>query len=216
MAEWISGTRPAWASRWAVVPLLLLASMFVTVWLDRVTLLGMAAHQWIVSDPVAPADAVVVLGGYREERAIAASEYYHKGLVSRVLVSNGRQSKEQKLGLAPSEGALTRELLLRLGIPENAVETLGPTLQNTYEEAIALREWASRSHARNVLVPTEALSARRVRWIMRRELAATGTRVAVPALDLPENGGRGRWKDDGAFVAFQNEVIKYAYYRLKY
>jgi uncharacterized SAM-binding protein YcdF (DUF218 family) len=216
MAEQISGRPPAWALRWAVVPLLLLAAMFLAVWLDRETLLGIAAQQWIVSDPVVPADAVVVLGGYREERAIAASEYYRKRLVSRVLVSNGRQSEEQKLGLVPSEGTSTRNLLLRLGIPENAVETLGPTLQNTYEEAIALRDWASRSHARNVLVPTEALSARRVRWIMRRELAGTGTRVAVPALDLPENGGRGWWNDDKSFVAFQSEVIKYAYYRLRY
>ena len=101
-------------------------------------------------------------------------------------------------------------------IPEAAIETFGFGLKNTYEETIALREWAVRNHARSLIVPTEIFSTRRVRWILRHELSATVARVEVPALNDPLYESADWWKDEKGIVAFQNEIIKYLYYRLKY
>jgi hypothetical protein len=55
-----------------------------------------------------------------------------------------------------------------------------------------------------------------VRWVVERELAGTGTRVQVPALDNPDYNPSNWWNDEKGVVEFQNEVIKYGYYRLKY
>ena len=73
-----------------------------------------------------------------------------------------------------------------------------------------------RTHARSVIVPTEEFSSRRVRWVVMRELAGTGIQVEVPALSDPEYNPSNWWKNEKGIVEFQNEVLKYAYYRLKY
>jgi hypothetical protein len=65
-------------------------------------------------------------------------------------------------------------------------------------------------------VPTEIFSSRRVRWVLNRELAGTGTQFEVPALEDPEYTSANWWKNEKGLVAFQNEVIKYVYYRIRY
>jgi uncharacterized SAM-binding protein YcdF (DUF218 family) len=212
-----SASRPSLrALKRVLAPLLLLAAITAAAWSGRAVLLRAAADLWGVSDPVVPADAVVVLGGGIGTRPFAASEYYRKGLVPRVLVSNVRQTRIQELGIVPSDAALARSVLVQLGVPEEVIEELGSGLSNTYEEAVALRVWAQHSQVRSVLVPTEIFSARRVRWVFDREFAGTGIRIAVPALDVPEYDHSKWWKDDKGIIAFQNEVLKYFYYRMKY
>jgi hypothetical protein len=40
--------------------------------------------------------------------------------------------------------------------------------------------------------------------------------VQVPALSDPEYSQSDWWKNEKAIVEFQNEIIKYVYYRIKY
>jgi uncharacterized SAM-binding protein YcdF (DUF218 family) len=197
------------------VRFLLLAALAAAVWFNRVPLLRGAAELWIVSDPVGPADAIVVLGGGLDVRPFAAAEYYQQGLATKILVSNVGIDRLVTLGVLPSHTDLNRIVLIKLGVPEAAIEIFGTRLSNTQEEAVALREWAVRTHARSVIVPTEAFSSRRVRWMVERELAGTGTHVQI-ALDDFGYGVSDGWKDDKAIIGFQNEIIKYLYYRFKY
>jgi uncharacterized SAM-binding protein YcdF (DUF218 family) len=200
----------------ALVCFLLLAALAAAVWFTRVPLLRGAAELWIVSDVVGPADAVVIFGGGLEVRPFAAAEYYKNGLTKKILVANVGLDKAEMLGVLPSHTALNRSVLLKLGVPETAIEIFGPGMSNTYQEAVALREWALRTHARSVIVPTQAFSSRRVRWMVERELSGTGLQVKVIALDDTEYGLSDWWKDDKAIIEFQNEVIKYVFYRFKY
>ena len=113
--------------------------------------------------------------------------------MKKVLVSNVHVSAATS-GILPSETALNRSVLVKLGVPEEAIELFGTGLSSTYEEAVALRAWSLRTHARSLIVPTEYFASRRVQWVMERELTGTGTQVQVPALDDPEypaqSGGR--------------------------
>jgi hypothetical protein len=109
-------------------------------WRCRADLLPQAVDLWSVSDSVGPADAVAVLGGELETRPLAAADYYRQGLVPKVLVSNGR-STAAKAELLPYDAEVTRNLLVRLGVPETAIELVGTDLSNTFEEALALRRW---------------------------------------------------------------------------
>jgi uncharacterized SAM-binding protein YcdF (DUF218 family) len=203
------------AARRALVVVLLFAAVCAAVWFGRDALLRGAAELWVVSDPVGPADAAVIFGGGAETRPFAAAEYYKNGLIKKILVSNVHPGKAEMLFDASPTG-WNRNVLLKLGVPETAIEVFGSNLSNTYQEAVALREWAVRTHARSVIVPTEAFSSRRVHWVIEHELAGTGIQVQVPALDDPNYSPSDWWKDEKGIVEFQNEVIKYLYYRLKY
>jgi uncharacterized SAM-binding protein YcdF (DUF218 family) len=200
----------------ALVGLLLLTAFAAAVWFVRVPLLRGAAELWIVSDAVGPADAIVVLGGGLEERPFAAAEYYKQGLARKVLVSSVGVSRLTVLGILPSHTELNRMVLIKLGIPEAAIEIFGTRLANTEAEAVALREWAVRTHAQSLIVPTEDVSARRQRWVLEHVFAGSGISVRVPALSPSEYNDREWWRSPSGLLTFQNEILKYIYYRFKY
>src|SRR5262249_40211789 len=105
---------------------------------------------------------------------------------------------------------------LGLGVPDTDIDIFGSRLSNTYEEALALREWAVGSGARTVIVPTEAIPSRRVRWVLQRLFAGTAIVGLVPVHHSAEDGG-GEWgKHEKLPVTFRIDVLKYAYYRLRY
>jgi uncharacterized SAM-binding protein YcdF (DUF218 family) len=195
---------------------LLVAIISALAWFNREALLRQAAEQWIVSDNIGPADAVAILGGGLDTRPFAAAEYYRKGLTQRILVANVNLGKLERLGVLPSQSAITRGVLIKLGVPETVIETFGSELSNTYEETAALREWAVRNHAKSVIVPTDVFSSRRVRRAVMNALAGTGTAVQVDALDHLAYKHADWWKNPYGVISFQNEVIKYVYYRVKY
>jgi len=192
-----------------------IAVLCVAAWFGREPLLRSAADLWIVSDQAARADAVVVLGGGIEIRPFAAAEYYRQGLVGKILLANIGSSRVEQLGLRESHVEANRKVLLKLGVPEASIESFGSNLSNTYEEVRALRDWAARTGARSILVPTEIFPARRVRWTLYRVFPEEVT-VRVPALDPLDYHRSNWWKSEGGLIGFQNEVIKYIYYRFKY
>ena len=201
--------------RAALALLLIMLALGVAAWFAREPLLRGAADVWIVSDPAAPADAVAIFGGGIEDRPFAAAAYYRQGLVEKILLSNVGPSRATRLGALEAHVQANREVLLRLGVPEGAIEVFGTDLANTRDEVLALREWAERTGAHSIIVPTEIFSTRRLHWMLHHSFAADMD-IRVPALDP---GGYRRddwWKHEGGLINFQNEVLKYFYYRLNY
>jgi uncharacterized SAM-binding protein YcdF (DUF218 family) len=171
---------------------------------------------WVVSDSIAPADAIVVLGGGLETRPFAAADLYKKGMARRILISAVKPGPAEKLDIVPSHIALNRAVLLKLGVPPEAIVSFGTDVSSTYEEARALAEWANRDGIKSIIVPTEIFSSRRVRWILVKELSGldVGIEVQAPApLDYDLDNW---WRHEAGVIGFQNEVIKYLYYRVKY
>jgi uncharacterized SAM-binding protein YcdF (DUF218 family) len=198
----------------AVVLLLFVAG--AGIWVARWPLLRGAADLWIVSDPVTHADVVVVLGGDLELRPFAAAELYRKGLVGKVLVSQVEERRSSKLLEMPGHSELNRRLLTKLGVPEGDIVMFGLANTSTQDEAVALGEWADRHGVSRILIPTDLFSARRVRWIFDREFAGSSVRVSVPSFEPPQYTRAQWWKSEWGMITFQNEVMKYIYYRLKY
>jgi uncharacterized SAM-binding protein YcdF (DUF218 family) len=196
--------------------MLVLASVAAAGWLMREPLLLGAADLWIVSDPISRADAIVVLGGGLETRPFVAAEMWRRGLADKILISQAPEERVISIGAMPSHTELNREVLLKLGVPPDAIETFGTANRNTREEAVALRQWAERNVASAFIIPTEIFPARRVRWIFRREFFGTAVKIEVPSIEPPDYTRRDWWKTEHGLVAFQNEFLKYIYYRLKY
>jgi uncharacterized SAM-binding protein YcdF (DUF218 family) len=192
------------------------AAMLATgAWVGHDWLLLSAADLWIASDPIGPADAVAIFGGGIKDRPLAAAQYYQRGLVGKILVSNGRQSPGEKPTGVRSEVAATESILVEHGVPTSAIKTFGNDLGNTHQEVLALQAWAERNNARSLIVPTETFSARRVRWMLHRAFSDEFV-IRVIALDPPPFGRDDWWRHREGIIAFRNEVIKYIWYRLVY
>jgi uncharacterized SAM-binding protein YcdF (DUF218 family) len=186
------------------------------VWIEHATILRQLAGWWAVSDDLVHADAVVVLGGDLEVRPFAAAALYKHGFADKVLVSNVFMGKAERLGMIPSHTELNRDVLLKLGVPESAIVTIGNDNSSTFDEAEAVRAWGLRSGAKAVIVPTELFAARRTRWIFHRVLDAGGIAVIVRAFPPPDYGLEDWWRNRHGLVDFNNEILKYLYYRAKY
>ena len=192
-----------------------IAILALWAWRKPDTLLRGAADLWIVSDQPAPADAIAVLGGGLEYRPFAAADYYRRGLAPKILVSNIGASPAERLGVLRSHVRANIEILEKLGVPVSAIEPFGENLSDTFAEATALHQWAVRNGARRIMVPTDIFGARRLRWTLHH-VFGNDAAILVPAIDLPDYQRGNWWKNEQGVIAFQNEVAKYLYYRLKY
>ena len=194
-----------------------LATLCAAGWIWRAAILRSAADLWIVSDPITTADAIVVLGGGENLRPFVAADLYAKGSVKKILLSQVRESPSVEIGALTSDTEDMRKVLLKLGVPDSAIETFGEANRNTWEEAVALKGWADRNTASVLIVPTEIFSARRVRWMFLHEFSGKGIRIEVPSFDPSALYTRADWwRNEEGVIAFQNEILKYLYYRLKY
>jgi uncharacterized SAM-binding protein YcdF (DUF218 family) len=217
-----SPARPTAALAWqyrlwrCAAVMFVLASVAAGSWLIREPLLRGAADLWIVSDPVGRATAIVVLGGGLETRPFVAAELWQRGLADKILISQAPEERAVSIGAMPSHSELNREVLLKLGVPAGTIETFGAANKNTRDEAVALRKWAEQDAASAFIIPTEIFAARRVRWIFRREFSGTAVRIEVPSVEPPGYTRWNWWKTEQGLLTFQNEVLKYLYYRLKY
>jgi uncharacterized SAM-binding protein YcdF (DUF218 family) len=201
---------------WPATGMLSVVVFVAAVWLGRAPLLRGAADLWIVSDPVTRSDVVAVLGGDIDVRPFVAADLYERGLVTQVLISRVPESRSSKIGAIPGHSELNRMVLLKLGVPEGAIAMFGKQNKSTRDEAAALRGWAEQHGVSRIIVPTEIFAARRVQWIFNREFAGSSVRLEIPSFEPPEYTGAEWWKTEAGMIAFQNEFMKYLYYRVKY
>jgi hypothetical protein len=90
-----------------------------------------------------------VLGRGIDTRPFAAAVDYRSGLARKVLVANVRLGRAEVLRVLPSHTAINRGVLIKLGVPEADIETFGTEIWTTYEEAAALRDWATRTRPKH-------------------------------------------------------------------
>ena len=184
----------------------------------KAQVLTAAASAWVVNEPPGKAAAIVVLGGGVETRPFAAARLYREGYAPRVLVAHVKRSAVEKLGLKRPETEIAREVLIKEGVPETAIELIGTDVSSTFEEVMAVKEWV-KSHGVNqedaVLIPTNSFCTRRIRWIFGKKLegAAIPKVVEIPSEDY---GPANWWQHESGLIDFQNEVIKHLFYRIKY
>jgi uncharacterized SAM-binding protein YcdF (DUF218 family) len=191
------------------------AILALWAWLKPEPLLRGAADLWIVSDEPAAADAIAVLGGGLEYRPFAAADYYRRGFAPKILISNIGATPAEQLGVLQSHVRANSEVLQKLGVPGAAIEPFGDHLSDTFTEATALHDWAVRNGAHRIIVPTDIFATRRLRWTLHH-VFGNDAAILVPAVNPPDYQRDNWWKSERGFIGFQNEVMKYLYYRLKY
>ncbi len=201
--------------RWLLGTLLLLMLAYAC----RAPLLRQAAAWWIIDSAPAPATAIVVLGGGRDTRPFAAAKLYHVGLAPIILIPVVKASPTEQLGMIRNDSDIVRDVLIHEGVPAEAITLIGTKVSSTYEESLAVKEWLSHQPATSapavLLLPTELFYTRRVRWIFQHNLgpAADPHVISIPAREYTADDW---WTHEEGLIAFQNEVIKSAFYHWKY
>ena len=165
-----------------------LAILFV-LYLARNPLLRLAGNFWVVDDPPARADAIVVLSddNYFGERAARAAELFKAGWAPRV-VASGRNLRPYA-----SMAELMKHDLKDRGVPESAVVPFPNRAENTREEAAAVSEFVASHGWKRILVVTSNYHTRRARYIYERLLPA-GTALQVSAAHDSEFDPSGWWR----------------------
>jgi uncharacterized SAM-binding protein YcdF (DUF218 family) len=192
------------------------SSLLLVCYVFRAPLLTGMARAWVVNDLSAKADAIVVLGGKPELRPFEAAKLYQAGVAPRILYMDVKRNPASEQGLMPSEGEITRRVLLSHHVPEAAIMAVGNGVASTYDESRAVRAWLATNSAKSILIATDLSHTRRARWIFRKELDGAGVRVYVHAIQPPQYGVTNWWLNEEGLVAFQDELIKSLYYHLKY
>lgn len=174
------------------------------------------ANAWIVNETPTKADAIVVLGGGVEYRPFAAAQLYQQGLAPRVLIMDVKLSATDELGLTQPERAVTQQILLRHGVPNSSIDPIGQMVSNTYEESLAVGDWAQTNGVKRVIIATEIFHTRRVRWLFHKVLKGSGIDIQVVAVQPREYAATNWWRHEQGLINFQNEWVKLPYYWVKY
>jgi uncharacterized SAM-binding protein YcdF (DUF218 family) len=180
----------------------------------RAPLLRAAANAWMVNDPPAKADAIVVLGGGANFRSFEAARLYQAGWAPLILVMNSELRATDRLGLTIPEAELVRRILLTNAVPAGAIQVLGTNLISTHGEALTLRNWSAASRAPSFLIPTGPFHSRRVRWVFRKVFKNSPARFAVTSIDARQC--QDWWQHEKVLIDFQNEVVKFGFYIIRY
>jgi hypothetical protein len=166
-------------------------------------------QRWMVSDDIGQADAIVVLGGALDVRPAAAAALFRQGVAPFVLVTRSNADGGR-------EANRMRQRLLAGEVPLKAIVNFRIQLHSTYGEACGVAEFAQFFGIKRVIVPVELFQTRRVQWIFRRVLATQGVGVAVIAIVPPDYGIDNWCRTRAGRMNFRNELLKFAYYRLRY
>jgi uncharacterized SAM-binding protein YcdF (DUF218 family) len=182
----------------------------------RAPLLTGLANSWIVDDAPEKSDAIVVLGGGVDYRPFAAARLYNDGWAPTVLIMDVGLSPTEEMGLKQPERDVTRQVLLKQGVPEQAIVPVGRSVKNTFEESKAVLAWATEHGAQKLLIATELFHTRRARWVFRKQFRGTHTLVKFAAVAPGDYARTNWWQHEQGLINFQNEWVKLPYYWLKY
>lgn len=169
-------------------------------------------------DPIADADAIVVLAGARVERWLEAVDLYRERRAPLIVLSPGRlddaEARLHAIGIRyPREGELARDAMVQMGIPPEAMAILPGSVDNTAAEAAAVRQRFGAGW-RSAIVVTSRYHTRRAGFAFRREFAGTPVRIIVRA-SRHDTSDPARWWRRRAEVRYvSSELQKLAAYML--
>lgn len=178
----------------------LLAIVFVA----RHPLMRFAAETWVVDEPAAPSDAVVVLGddNFEGDRAFHAADLYRAG-VAPVVVASGRMLRQNA-----SVADLIQHDLESFGVPASSIVKLMHRADNTREEAGEVAHLVQARGWKRIIVVTSNYHTRRARFIFKRVLPPS-VRVRMSAARDSDFDPAHWWESRQGLKLFMMELAGY-------
>jgi uncharacterized SAM-binding protein YcdF (DUF218 family) len=137
----------------------------------------------VIQDPLVKSDAIIVLGGTMYERQLEAVDLYRDAWAPRIylfreLIDWGELELIERGVPYTKVVDVQIDAMVRLGVPRGAIEILDRA-ESTAAEADYVRQLVLARKLSRVIVVSSKQHTRRVRLVMRRRLADTGTDVIV-------------------------------------
>jgi uncharacterized SAM-binding protein YcdF (DUF218 family) len=177
-----------------------------TYWQPLRWLLTRLGQGWIVDDPLAPADAIVVLGGdsVDGERVRHAVQLHREGWAPRVVVSGPY--------LRPhlSEAGLMAQEARSLGLPAEALLVARHRAGGTLEEALVLREFFAEHNLRRIIIATSDFHTRHARAAFRAVFGRNGTRILLSAASSGRFNVERWWKERVGLSTLAQRLVGHA------
>lgn len=167
----------------------------------------------VVEDPLQKSDALFVLGGTMYERPLEAVDLFHEGWAPRMLllqqIADEGEPELLRRGITfQREIDLQVDVLMRLGVPREAIEILGEE-NSTKDEADALRDVVIAKRWQRVIIVTSKQHTRRARMVMNQRLAGTGTQAIMRASRYDKSDVDGWWRNRSTlrFTLFETQRL---------
>ncbi len=130
-------------------------------------------------------DAIVVLAGKYEERVPAAISLYRAGSANLIILTNGGavETWYEELQTNLPEMVCSEKLLLKNGIPKQAIIKLPFMKNGTVYDARAIRMYLKKNPVESVLLVTSDFHTNRALWIFRQVLANLPVRIEVAPVE---------------------------------
>jgi len=179
---------------------------------------ALAARFLVVTEPLAAADAIVVLSGSSAyvERTQKAAQLYREGRAPRVLLTNdhtrgGWDNAQQRNPYFVERAA---DELMKAGVPWDRILILSGVAGSTRDEAIIVKGYVANEGVRSVLLVTSSYHSRRALRTYRQVFADTGTTIGLePASAAPSVFW---WLRPEGWRTVGGEYAKLIYYYFKY
>lgn len=185
-----------------LVVLLCLAVFCALIYFARHPIMRYAAESWVVDEPAAHADAIIVLGddNFYADRATHAAELYRQG-VAGIVVGSGRR-------LRPNAGIseLMEHDLMERGVPKEKIVRFAHDADSTAEEAVALAHFAEGRKWRSVILVTSNYHTRRARYIFGK-VFAPGIAVSVASARDGDFDPERWWEKRKSVKLFAHELV---------
>jgi uncharacterized SAM-binding protein YcdF (DUF218 family) len=152
-----------------------------------------------------------------QTQPFVAARLYRDGLAPKVVVMNIEARNTEEIGGTQPETSILKQVLIKRGVPEEALVFIGNGVSSTYEEALALRDWVESAKARRLIIPTEPFHTRRVNWLFEKMLnqGPDPVEVLVTSTKPVSSASDSWWKSERRLIEFQNEIVKCFYYAVK-
>ena len=152
-----------------------------------------------VSDPLQPADAIVVINGRVPYRAMKGADLYQQRLAPQVWLTVGNRSsgevEMEKLGIHPTlEHVYSQAVLEKRGVPASAIHVIPGRNNNTATEMKTIAGFARERHAARLILVTSSYHSRRVRALWRQVAGNNPPAIVQYTDEEPFNAGRW-WAD---------------------
>lgn len=181
-----------------------------------------AARGLIVSAALNSADAIVVMSGSStyKERTQKAAELYRQGRAPLVLLTDDHQRGGWSSALQRNPFFVERatEALIEQGVPAEKIRIVPGLASSTHAEALLVKDYASTTGLRSILVVTSAYHSRRTLRSLRQSFAGAGTTIGLepvpPGWQTPAPAFW--WLHFQGWRSVGAEYVKLIYYWLKY
>jgi uncharacterized SAM-binding protein YcdF (DUF218 family) len=168
------------------------------------------AGRWlVVEDTLQKSSAIAVLSGRMPSRALEAARVYKRGYAPRVWLTHSMEPAKTMDKLAipyVGEEMYDKQILVKEGIPESAIQVLEPPIVNTADEMKTIVDALRKENPRTVILVTSKVHTRRVRALWNRLGAQDG--VAIVHGDSDDSFDPAHWwKDTSDALDVVREIL---------